>query len=121
MAVGRGVKLALTTSYMALLRSRLGRLATAIAVGLVVEVLLLAGGAVVASRFRQPWDERVWAATQEPAYHLVDGLARVHRPGFEEQGAYFVLIPLSQWLMWSAVSYLFLSRKKRNPPPVTVE
>jgi hypothetical protein len=106
---------------MALIRSRLGRLVTAIGVGLVVEILLLAGGTVVGSRFQQPWDERVWAATQEPAYHLVDWLARVHRPGFEEQGAYFVLIPLSQWLMWSAVSYLFLSRKKRNPVTVTVE
>ncbi len=96
-------------------------MATAIAVGLGVEILLLVGGGAVGSRFQQPWDERVWAATQEPAYHLVDWLARVHRPGFEEQGAYFVLIPLSQWLLWSAVSYLFLSRKKRNALRVTVE
>ncbi len=93
----------------------------AIAVGLVVEILLLVVGTLVGSRFQQPWDERVWAATQEPAYHLVDWLARVHRPGFEEQGTYSVLIPLSQWLMWSAVSYLFLSRKKRNAGRVTVE
>jgi hypothetical protein len=58
---------------------------------------------------------------RSPAYHLVDRLARVHRPGFEEQGAYFVLIPLSQWLIWSAVFYLFLLEKKRNPVTVTVE
>ena len=83
--------------------------------------MLLAAGTVVGSRFQQPWDEWVWAATQEPAYHLVDWLAKVHRPGFEEQGAYFVLIPLSQWLMWSAASYLFLSRKKGDPVNVAVE
>jgi hypothetical protein len=70
-------------------------LLTAIGVGLVVEILLLAGGTAVGSRFPQPWDERVWAATQEPAYHLVDWLARVHRPGFEEQGVYFVLSPIA--------------------------
>src|SRR5579862_790897 len=101
---------------MALIRSRLGRLVKAIGVGLAVEIVLFAGGTVVGSRFQRPWDERVWAATQEPAYHLVDWLATVHRPGFEEQGAYFVLIPLTQWVMWSAVFYLFLSRKKRNAP-----
>jgi hypothetical protein len=94
---------------------------TAIGVGLFVEILLFAGGTLVGSSLQQPWDERIWAATQEPGYFLVDSLARVHRPGFEEQGAYFVLIPLSQWLMWSAVSYLFISRKKRNTVSVTVE
>jgi len=101
---------------MAVIRSRLGRLAAAIGIAVVAEILLLAGGTFVGSKFQQPWDERIWAATQEPAYHLVDWLARVHRPGFEEQGAYFVLIPLTQWVMWSAVFYLFLSRKKRNAP-----
>ncbi len=106
---------------MLLIRSRLRRLVTAIGVGLVVEILLFATGTILGSRFQQPWDERVWAATQEPAYFLVDWLARVHRPGFEEQGAYSVLIPLSQWLMWSAVSYLLLSRKKRDAVPVGIE
>ena len=94
---------------------------TSIGFGLGVEILLLAGGTLIGSRLQQPWDERVWAATQEPAYHLVDWLARVHRPVFEEQGAYFVLIPLLQFLMWSAVAYLFLSRKKRHAVPMTSE
>jgi hypothetical protein len=87
------------TALMALIRSTLARLMAAIGVGLTVELVLLAGGTVLGSRLLPPWDERVWAATQEPAYHLIDWLARTHHHGFEEQGVYFVLIPLSQWLM----------------------
>src|SRR6266480_4501540 len=93
------------------LKTKFGRLAAAIAVGLVLEILLLAGGTVLSSKFHQPWDERVWAATQEPAYHLVDWLAKTHRVGFEEQGAYFILIPVTQWVMWSTVSFWLTSRR----------
>jgi hypothetical protein len=45
---------------------------------------------------------------------LVDWHSNVHHPGFEEQGAYFLLIPLIQWMVWGGVFYLFLSRKKSS-------
>lgn len=89
-------------------------LAAAIAIGLAAEVLLFAGASFVGSKLPQPWDERLWAVTQEPASHLVDWLAKAQHPGFEEQGAYVLLIPLTQWIIWSGVFYLILSRKRRN-------
>lgn len=103
---------------MALIRSGLGRFITAIGIGLTVEILLLAGGTLLGSRFQPPWDERVWAATQAPAYYVIDWVARARQHGFEERGAFFVLIPLTQWLIWSTVSYLFLAREKGNAVPI---
>src|SRR6266567_8383677 len=100
---------------MSLIKSRFGRLATALGIALTAEIALLAGATLISSKVPQPWDERLWAVTQEPAYHLVDWLSNVHHSGFEEQGAYFLLIPLIQWMVWSGVFYLFLSRKKSSP------
>jgi len=98
---------------MAFIKSRVGRFATAIAIGLVAELLLLAVGTVVSSKAPRPWDERIWAATQEPAYPLVDWLEKAQHPGFEEQGAYFLLIPLIQWGVWTTIFYWLLSRRGR--------
>jgi hypothetical protein len=103
---------------MALIRSKFGRLAAAIGIGLAVEILLLAGGTLISPKFPKPWDERVWAVTQEPAYHLVDWLAKAEHPGFESQGAFFMLIPLTQWVLWSAISYWLMSRRARAPRPL---
>jgi hypothetical protein len=100
---------------MSLIKARFGRLAAALGIALIAEIALLAGAALISSKVPQPWDERLWAVTQEPAYHLVDWLSNVHHPGFEEQGAYFLLIPLNQWMLWSGVFYLLLSRKKSSP------
>ncbi len=84
---------------MSLIKSRFGRLATALGIALTAEIALLAGATLISSKVPQPWDERLWAVTQEPAYHLVDWLSNVHHSGFEEQGAYFLLIPLIQWMV----------------------
>ena len=70
---------------MSLIKSRFGRLAAALGIALIAEIALLAGATLISSRVPQPWDERLWAVTQEPAYHLVDWLSNVHHPGFEEQ------------------------------------
>jgi len=96
------------------MRSRLGRFAAAISIGLAAEILLFIGVVFIASKVSQPWGDRLAAVTQEPAYHLVNWLAKVHRPGFEEQAAYAMLIPLIQWMIWSVVFYVLLSRKKRS-------
>jgi len=99
---------------MSFIGSRFGRLAAALGIALIAEITLLAGATLISSRVPQPWDERLWAMTQEPAYHLVDWLSHVHHPGFEEQGAYFLLIPLIQWMVWGGLFYLFLFRKKSS-------
>jgi hypothetical protein len=99
---------------MSLIKSRFGRLAAALGIALIAEIALLAGATLISSKLPQLWDERLWAVTQEPAYHLVDWHSNVHHPGFEEQGAYFLLIPLIQWMVWGGVFYLFLSRKKSS-------
>lgn len=98
---------------MALLK-KIGRLAAAIGIALVAEILLFAGAAFIDSKIPQPWGERLARITQEPGYHLVNWCANVRRPGFEEQAAYAMLIPLIQWMIWSVVFYVLLSRTKRN-------
>ena len=96
------------------MRSRFWRFASAISIGLACEILLFVGDAFIASKVPQPWGERLAVATQEPAYHLVNWFATAHPPGFEEQAAYAMLIPLIQWMIWSVVFYVLLSRTKHN-------
>jgi hypothetical protein len=79
---------------MALIRSKLGSLAAAIGIGVAAEGLLFVGGLIISSPFRDPWGERIFALTQEPAYHLAGWLAEIQHPGFEEQVGYVILVPL---------------------------
>jgi hypothetical protein len=99
---------------MALIRSKLGSLAAAIGIGVAAEGLLFVGGLIISSPFRDPWGERIFALTREPAYHLVGWLAKVQRPGFEEQVGFVILVPLIQWVFWSAVAFWVLSRRVRS-------
>lgn len=98
---------------MVVIRSSLGRLSAAIGLGIAVEAVLFVGVVVISSPLRDPWAERMFAVTQEPAYHLVDWLAQLHHPGFEEQAAFFLLIPVVQCVVWSALCYYVLSRRVR--------
>jgi hypothetical protein len=98
---------------MGLIKSRFGRLTAAIGIGLLVESLLFIGVLLLIERLPQPWDERVFAIAQEPAYHLVGWIWSMQRHGFEEQAGFVILVPLVQWGFWSAISYWVLSRKAR--------
>jgi len=98
---------------VAFIKSRVGRLATQLPSGWLLNFSCLPLGTVVSSKAPRPWDERIWAATQEPAYPLEDWLEKAQHPGFEEQGAYFLLIPLIQWGVWTTIFYWLLSRRGR--------
>ena len=83
---------------MVLIRSKLGRLAAGIGVGLLVEALLFVGTLLLTNYLPPPWEERVFALGQEPAYHLVGWLWSMQRHGFEEQAGFVILVPLVQWV-----------------------
>ena len=87
------------------------RLAAALLIGLVLEALLIAAGWVVADTV--PAGNRIANVTQVPAILLVWLLASMRPPGFEEQSAYVLLVPLLQWLFCSCVVYLVLARRDR--------
>jgi hypothetical protein len=83
---------------MALIRSKLGSLAAAIGIGVAAEGLLFVGGLIISSPFRDPWGERIFALTQEPAYHLVGWLAKVQHPG-RRTGRRFLRREVVQYLI----------------------
>jgi hypothetical protein len=104
---------------MALARFRFRRLAAAIGIGLLTEALLMVAAVIISSELHKPWGDRIASVTQEPAYHLINWFAVLRPPGFEEQAAYAMLIPLLQWVFWSVVIYLLLSRTKGIPVEIT--
>jgi len=106
---------------MALARFRFWRLAAAVGIAFLTEALLLFVGIVIASQLSKPWGNRLANLTQEPAYHLINWFAVIWPPGFEEQAAYAMLIPPLQWVFWSVVIYLLLSRTKGVPVEITKE
>jgi len=94
-------------------------LAAAIGIGLLTETLLMLAAVIISSELPKPWDVRIASVTQEPVYQLVNWLSTIWPPGFEEQGAYAMLIPLLQWVFWSMFIYVLLSRAKGVPVEIT--
>ena len=98
---------------MPVIQSRLRRLSAAAGLGIAAEAVLFVGGLVISSHLLDPWGERIFAVTQEPAYHLVGWLAQRQHPGFEEQIGFFLLIPVVQCILWTVLCYFLLSRRVR--------
>jgi hypothetical protein len=96
---------------------------TALGIGLAIETLVIVPyfwyrsvvGATVAGSASNPvrW---IVQFSQEPALHLVEWLVDILRPGFEEQVGYVFLIPVFQWLFYSAGIYPLVGyyRRKRT-------
>jgi hypothetical protein len=89
------------------------RLAAALGIGLVAEVLMLTVYFGLATPSTSHWWWIVFALTQEPGRHFVEWWAGVTRPGFEEQTAYIYLVPLIQWLVYAAIVYAALWHRNR--------
>ena len=100
------------------MKFRFGRLAAAMGIGALIEALLFVGGIVIASTIKDAYGERIFALTQEPAYHLVGWVWQMQRHGFEEQVGFIILVPLLQWVFWSAISFCVLSRRARATAPL---
>lgn len=90
------------------------RLGAALGLGLAIEILLLPAAILIGSETVGDW-------MQAPASILVRELARLTHPGFEEQVAYVLLIPLLQWIFYSTVVFIVLVRRVKNPAHVGKE
>ena len=89
------------------------RLAAALGIGLVAEVLMLAVYFGIVGGSRSRWWWVVLALTQEPGRHLVEWWVGATRPGFEEQTAYIYFVPLIQWFVYAAIVYAILWHRNR--------
>jgi hypothetical protein len=91
---------------MKLAKFRWHRLATALGIGLGIEVV---GAICVASFLPPPWANAIGDLPLQPASYLVTLLTRVEHPGFEGQVGYLFLVVGLQWLLYSAVVYVLLA------------
>lgn len=104
-------------------------LLAALGVGLVVELLLVRlylwylPGALAASQNGQSnlWLWEAIRLTQQPALGLVQSWVGVVRPGYAELIGDMFLVPLMQWLVYSAVIYFILERYLRKSVRATRE
>jgi hypothetical protein len=103
------------TEEMELAKFRWRRLAASLGIALGVEGLLFFVLIVAANVLPPQWANVIGEWPLQPASYLVTLLAKIEHPGFEGQVGYFLLTVVLQWLIYSAVVYLFLavSRNKR--------
>jgi hypothetical protein len=89
--------------------------------GVVAEALMLA----IAVALPQALGDQVANVLQAPGSYIVAMLAKAHRPGFEEQVGYVLLIPVIQWFVYSVLLYLWLARRayvfQRSSTPCEVQ
>jgi hypothetical protein len=87
-------------------------------IGLVIELLLVRlylwylPGALAGSKNGQAnlWLWEVLRLTQQPSLGLVQSWVVIARPGYAELIGDMFLVPVIQWLVYSAVIYLVLER-----------
>jgi hypothetical protein len=104
-------------------------LLAALGIGLVVELLLVRlylwylPGALAASQNGQSnlWLWEAIRVTQQPALGLVQSWVGVVRPGYAELIGDMFLVPMMQWLVYSAVIYFILERYLRKSVRATRE
>src|SRR5579864_5573694 len=101
---------------MKLARFRWRRLGAALALGLLLETLLLAAMIAAVNTLPHQLSGPIGDLLQAPASYLIPLLAKIQPPGFEEQVGYVLLIPVMQWFVFSVVIYVWLamSHKKRG-------
>jgi hypothetical protein len=93
-------------------------LLAALGIGLVIELLLVRlylwylPGALAGSKNGQAnlWLWEVLRLTQQPSLGLVQSWVVIVRPGYAELIGDMFLVPVIQWLVYSAVIYLVLER-----------
>jgi hypothetical protein len=85
--------------------AKLGTLGKALALGLMVEVLtgFIAFG--IDNIVPQPLGRAVANVTQVPGALIIYAISSTRASGFEEQGAYAMLVPLIQWMLWTGFVY----------------
>src|SRR5579871_887903 len=96
---------------MKLARFSTRRLWAALAIGLLVEALLLAALIAAINVLPDGIGEPLGDLLQAPGSYLVAWLGKVQHPGFEEQVGYVLLVPVVQWMFISIVAYLWLSKR----------
>jgi hypothetical protein len=104
-------------------------LLAALGIGLVVELLLVRlylwylPGALAASQNGQSnlWLWEAIRLTQQPALGLVQSWVGIVRPGYAELIGDMFLVPMMQWLVYSAVIYFILERYLRKSVRATRE
>jgi hypothetical protein len=97
---------------MEMARFRWRRLAAALGIGVVIEVL----GAVCVVGFLPPqWADLIGDLPLQPASYLVSLLAKTKHAGFEGQVGYFLLAVVLQWLIYSAIVYVLLAISWKKP------
>jgi hypothetical protein len=97
-------------------------LLAALGIGLVVELLLVRlylwylPGALAASQNGQAnlWLWEAIRLTQQPALGLVQSWVGIARPGYAELIGDMFLVPVMQWLVYSAVIHFILARYLRK-------
>jgi hypothetical protein len=107
------------TREMELGEFKFRRMAAALGIGLGSEALILFGAVIVANKVSPPWGEWIANLMQDPGVHFVQFLGKLEHPGFEEQVGYVLLIPVIQWLFYSAVIYLMLAWRRPLPSDTT--
>jgi hypothetical protein len=97
-------------------------LLAALGIGLIVELLLVRlylwylPGALAASQDGQSnlWLWEAIRLTQQPALGVVQSWVGIARPGYAELIGDMFLVPVMQWLVYSAVIYFILERYLRK-------
>ena len=109
-----GTLIAETPKQMAFAKFSWRRLGAAFALALLLEALLLVAMIALVNTLPDKLADPIGNLLQAPASYLVPLLARVQRPGFEEQVGYVLLIPVIQWLAYAPIIYVWLARRKQK-------
>ncbi len=100
-----------TRSDMRLAKFTWRRFGAALALGLLVEGVLLVLLVVAVNSLPQQLADVAGECLQLPGSYVAGVLAKAYHPGFEEQVGYILLIPLIQWPIYSTVIYIVLARR----------
>lgn len=90
------------------------RLAAALGIGLVIELMLVYAALHISDHLSAVRGSQIAEALQAPGSYLVKWLVAIRHPGFEEQVAYIFLIPIFQWLLYSVITYFLLSLSRKR-------